>query len=121
MPEAALFHPVTEQLTPQEMRKVQEEKWQAQWRYVSSQSAFYRGKLGDRCNGAMSLDDLQDVPLTDKEELRQSQEGDYPFGDYVACPKDKVIRLHRTSGTTGGSRGSTIGCVSKYASIPRRQ
>jgi len=96
------FHPV-EQLSPQDIRKLQDEKWEGQWAYVSAHSEFYRSKLGDKCNAKLSLDDLQDVELTDKEELRQSQETDYPFGSYATCSHDKIIRLHRTSGTTGRS------------------
>ncbi|MGH6953970.1 MAG: phenylacetate--CoA ligase family protein, partial [Alphaproteobacteria bacterium] len=33
--------------------------------------------------------------------LRESQEAHPPFGDYLATPPERVMRLHRTSGTTG--------------------
>lgn len=41
------------------------------------------------------------MPFTDKEELREAQQRAYPFGDHLACGPERLIRLHRTSGTTG--------------------
>ncbi len=39
--------------------------------------------------------------MSDKAQLRLSQEQHPPFGNYLASPLSKVNRLHRTSGTTG--------------------
>lgn len=96
-----LFHPEIETMSAGDMRALQERKWASQRAYLAASSTFYRAKLGSVLDGDLTLDALQDLPLTDKEELRASQESDYPYGDYLACPEDKVIRLHRTSGTTG--------------------
>ncbi|MCX5684698.1 MAG: phenylacetate--CoA ligase [Planctomycetota bacterium] len=43
-----------------------------------------------------SLDDLRRLPLTTKEDLRQH----YPLG-FLAVPREKVVRIHGSSGTTG--------------------
>jgi phenylacetate-CoA ligase len=43
-----------------------------------------------------SLDDLRRLPFTNKEDLRQH----YPLG-FMALPKDQVVRIHGSSGTTG--------------------
>ncbi|MEA5074374.1 MAG: phenylacetate--CoA ligase [Eubacterium aggregans] len=43
-----------------------------------------------------SLEDLRFLPLTTKEDLRKN----YPFGMF-AVPKDKIVRYHASSGTTG--------------------
>ena len=43
-----------------------------------------------------SLDDLQKLPFTTKEDLREN----YPFG-LAAIPLEKCVRLHSSSGTTG--------------------
>ena len=43
-----------------------------------------------------SLEDLQRVPFTTKEDLRSH----YPFG-LVSVPMEKVVRVHSSSGTTG--------------------
>ncbi len=45
-----------------------------------------------------SLQDLQNIPFTTKDDLRRS----YPDG-MVAVNKDKIVRLHASSGTTGKS------------------
>ncbi len=43
-----------------------------------------------------SLEDLRRFPFTEKQDLRDN----YPFG-LLAVPKDRVVRLHHSSGTTG--------------------
>jgi len=95
------LHPEIETLAPADMRALQERAWAGQWDHVRANSAFYREKIPDTVGRALSLDDLQDIPLTDKEELRLSQETAYPHGTYIACAPDDVVRIHRTSGTTG--------------------
>ena len=44
----------------------------------------------------MSLGDLKKFPFTVKDDLR----GNYPFGMF-AVPREKVLRIHASSGTTG--------------------
>lgn len=43
-----------------------------------------------------SLDDLAKFPFTTKDHLREN----YPFG-FFAVPREKVVRVHASSGTTG--------------------
>lgn len=43
-----------------------------------------------------SLDDLRRLPFTTKHDLRES----FPYG-MLAAPKEEVVRLHASSGTTG--------------------
>ena len=43
-----------------------------------------------------SMDDVRKLPITTKDDLRAG----YPF-ELLTCPKDQVIRMHCTSGTTG--------------------
>lgn len=96
-----LFDPEFETLTAKAVRQYQDAAWERQWDYVRSHSAFYQRKLEAFTSHRITLDDLQDLPLTEKDELRVSQESDYPFGDYIACTQAQVARMHRTSGTTG--------------------
>ena len=49
-----------------------------------------------------SLDDLDKLPFTTKEDLREG----YPFGLFAA-PKRQIVRLHASSGTTG--RATVVG------------
>lgn len=97
-----MLHPEFESLDPGEIRRVQEGLWDRQWRYIRSNSLFYRNKLAKHIHRSfLPLDVLNELPLTDKEELRHSQEQSYPFGDYLACAPTEVVRLQTTSGTTG--------------------
>lgn len=65
-----------------------------------SASAYYRKRLGQlRLTG--ELDQLADLPFTDKDMLRREQYDHPPFGHYLATRPDKISRIHRTSGTTG--------------------
>jgi phenylacetate-CoA ligase len=60
---------------------------------------FYRSKLEELAINPLdikSLSDLQYLPFTTKQDLRDQ----YPFGLF-AVPKKDIIRLHASSGTTG--------------------
>ncbi|MDN5843246.1 MAG: AMP-binding protein [Alcaligenaceae bacterium] len=97
-----MLHPEFETLDPSEIRRVQENLWNRQWRYIRSHSKFYQEKLGALARREfLPLDQLIEIPFTGKEELRESQERQYPFGDYLACEPKDVVRLQTTSGTTG--------------------
>ena len=96
-----LLHPEFETLPEKEIRDLQEKLWEQQWDYVRSTSAFYKEKLGVADDRKITLHDLEALPFTEKEEVRRSQEESYPFGTYIACGNEKVVRVHRTSGTTG--------------------
>ncbi len=62
-------------------------------------SPFY-GKLYRELNisaeSIKSYDDVRKLPITTKDDLRAC----YPF-ELLTCPKDNIIRMHCTSGTTG--------------------
>lgn len=53
---------------------------------------------GISVDSIQTLDDLEKIPFTTKDDLRRS----YPDG-MVAVPKDDIVRLHASSGTTGKS------------------
>jgi phenylacetate-CoA ligase len=59
-----------ETLEPDELAALQELRLRQQWSYVRECSEFYAGRLPED----ISLDWLQDVGFTDKEELRASQD-----------------------------------------------
>ncbi|TDK43991.1 phenylacetate--CoA ligase family protein [Antarcticimicrobium luteum] len=74
--------------------------WQEQAAYVEAHSDFYH-TLWDGRQPPARLEDLAELPLSDKAMLRQSQAAHPPFGDYLASARAAANRLHRTSGTTG--------------------
>lgn len=64
-----------------------------------AQVPFYRQALAQAQIGAQdlhSLDDLRHLPMTTKADPREQ----YPLG-FLAVPREKVARIHGSSGTTG--------------------
>ncbi len=62
-------------------------------------SPFYHRKFqewGLAPSSFQSLDDLARLPFTTKDDLRSG----YPYG-FLTVPKDRLVRLHVSSGTTG--------------------
>jgi phenylacetate-CoA ligase len=60
---------------------------------------FYKesfGKAGLKPADVRSLDDLQRLPFTTKQDMRDS----YPYGLFAA-PLEEIVRIHASSGTTG--------------------
>jgi len=52
--------------------------------------------IGFNPSDVKSLDDIQKLPFTSKNELRDH----YPYG-FLAVPRDEIVRMHSSSGTTG--------------------
>jgi phenylacetate-CoA ligase len=74
--------------------------WARQRDYVSACSPLHARAWRGAAPPAR-LEGLEELPLVDKEMLRDSQRAHPPFGDYLASPLDQVARVHRTSGTSG--------------------
>ena len=74
--------------------------WERQRDYVAQRSPLHLRAWGKE-TPPVRLDDLAELPLIDKEMLRQSQRTHPPFGDYLASGENEIARVHRTSGTTG--------------------
>jgi phenylacetate-CoA ligase len=87
--------------------------WQQQRDYVAASSPLHR-RAWQGVAPPLRLEDLPDLPLTDKEMLRQSQRALPPFGDYLAAPAGKVVRVHRTSGTTGTAMNLALSARDAY-------
>ena len=81
------------------------ESYRRQIRYLFDHSAFYRRKLVEAGFSSAAhvgeLDDIADLPFTEKDELRATQAVTPPFGDHLACPPDQLQRIYNTSGTSG--------------------
>ena len=83
-----------------EIAKHRQHAWERQSAYVAQNSTFYQ-KLWDGQKPPARLENIAELPFSDKAGLRLSQPASPPFGDYLAAPIENVSRLHRTSGTTG--------------------
>ena len=94
-----MFNPEIESMPREELRKLQLERLQNTVKRVYENVPFYKQKLqekGVEPGDIKSLEDIKLLPFTVKTDLRDT----YPFGMFAA-PKDDVIRLHASSGTTG--------------------
>ena len=69
--------------------------------YLESSSAFYAERLRGEREGVRSPADLPRLPFTTKEELREGQRREPPFGPHLCAPPERLVRMHVTSGTTG--------------------
>ena len=69
--------------------------------YVTGASAFYRERLGDLGGSRITVGDLPSLPFTTKEDLRASQRDQPPFGRHLCAPRERLVRMHVTSGTSG--------------------
>ncbi|SDS67893.1 phenylacetate-CoA ligase [Nocardioides scoriae] len=82
-----------------ELRSLQTERLCWTVRHAYEHVAHYRSALdevGVHPDDVTSLDDLARLPFTTKADLRAH----YPFGMF-AVPREQVVRLHASSGTTG--------------------
>jgi phenylacetate-CoA ligase len=81
------------------------ERYRAQVEYLFAKSAFYQRKLGDAgfadAAAVGELDEIEQLPFTEKDELRRTQAASPPFGEHLACAPDTLQRVFSTSGTTG--------------------
>jgi phenylacetate-CoA ligase len=70
-----------------------------QLEYLEASSPFYRERLAGM--RVRTPADLPTLPFTTKEELREGQRADPPFGPHLCAPREQLVRMHVTSGTTG--------------------
>jgi phenylacetate-CoA ligase len=92
------FNPEMETLTRPQIEKLQLERLQDTVQRCMN-SPFYKERfrqIGLKPGDIKCLDDLQKIPFTTKQDLRDT----YPFG-IASIPLDKCVRLHSSSGTTG--------------------
>ena len=102
--ERKCWNPEMETLPAGEQQRLEQEKLLKQLEYVAATSEMYRRKwtaAGSDAKEVKGPEDLAGLPFTTKAELRESQERQPPFGDFLACAPEAVSRVHRTSGATG--------------------
>ncbi|MEF8889081.1 MAG: phenylacetate--CoA ligase, partial [Desulfohalobiaceae bacterium] len=88
-----------ETLPREDLEELQLKRLQRMVEQAYSNVPFYRSRfdeLGLRPEHIRSLSDIKYLPLTEKQDLRNN----YPFGMF-AVPKENVVRIHASSGTTG--------------------
>jgi phenylacetate-CoA ligase len=79
-------------------------KLKAQLEYAYENSAFYKKKwdeAGVKPSNIGSLIDFEAFPIITKDDIRQDQRENPPFGSYLCVGPKELARVKGTSGTTG--------------------
>ena len=103
-----------------ELAALQLERLKWSLRHAYENVAHYRQAFdaaGVHPDDLKQLSDLARFPTTSKKDLRDN----YPFGLF-AVPKNQVVRVHASSGTTGKPSvvGSTAGDIDTWANVTAR-
>jgi phenylacetate-CoA ligase len=94
-----ILNPVNECMDVHAQRKIQLANLKNLVEMLYSRVPFYRKKMdamGIKPADIHSLEDIKKLPFTTKDDLREN----YPHG-LRACPKDRIVEVHMSSGTTG--------------------
>jgi phenylacetate-CoA ligase len=118
-PNEAILEPI-ERASRDEVQALQLQRLQWSVRHTYDNVAPFRAKCdakGVHPDDLKQLSDLSLFPLTTKADLRDH----YPFGLFAA-PRDQIIRLHASSGTTGKSvvMGYTAADLDTWAQLVAR-
>lgn len=98
-----------ETLPPEQLRQLQFTKMQKQVKYNYDNSIFFRRKFegaGLEPGDIKTWEDFEKIPFMDKNEHRAAQDESlerfgHPYGILACAPREKIVRLSATSGTTG--------------------
>jgi phenylacetate-CoA ligase len=94
-----VYNPDVESMSREKLADLQLERLRETVKLCEEMVPFYRNKLreiGVTWKDIKSLEDLNLLPFTTKEDLREN----YPFGMF-AVPVRDIVRIHASSGTTG--------------------
>ena len=102
------------------LEKLQGERLRKTVELVYEKVPFYREKFkaaGIKPSDIKSVKDLARLPFTTKQDLRDN----YPFGLFTV-PRDEVVRIHASSGTTGKMTvvGYTRNDIATWAEVMAR-
>jgi phenylacetate-CoA ligase len=116
-----IYNPKHETMSRDDLAQIQIERLQAMLNRVYRAVEFYHKKfdqLGISVDNIRSLDDLQKLPFTTRDDLRASS----PYGMF-AVPLHDIVRIHATSGSTGKpiAVGYTKNDLSHWSELVARQ
>src|SRR6266480_4386857 len=106
--EPKMVYNQVETLPREKLRQLQDERLRQMIGYVYERMPFYQqmfNSLGMRPGDIRSVEDLPKLPFTRKQDLKDH----YPFG-LLAVPREQIIRVHASSGTTGKA---TVVCYTR--------
>lgn len=103
--DTSYLDPFIETLGREALTQIQLKKLQLMLGPVLKNNSFYQRKLGEggvkRPEDIRTLEDLQKLPFTTKQELSSDQAAHSPYGTNLTYPRERYIHIHQTSGTTG--------------------
>lgn len=104
-----MFQQDLETLPKDELKDLQLKRLQDLCARLYANVPFYQQKfdeIGITPKDIKSLSDIKYLPFTEKQDLRDN----YPYGLF-AMPKENIVRLHASSGTTG--KATVVGYTSR--------
>lgn len=94
-----VYNKARECMDREELLKLQSTLLVKEVKYAYENSPLYKKKfdqIGLKPEDIKGLEDIKFIPFTTKDDFRNN----YPFGTFAA-PKENIVRLHASSGTTG--------------------
>ena len=98
------FDHALETMSPKAIEVLQIEKFRSMFKKIYGHNRFYTEKFdsaGIDHEAIQNVNDMAQIPLTNKEELIKAQQDKPPFGSNATFPESAYSRFHQTSGTTG--------------------
>ena len=108
-----MFDPAAEMISKRALKELQLAKLQKTVRAAYNKVPHVRAKFdeaGVKPRHLKKLSDLRHFPFARKAELREN----YPFGLF-AVPREKIVRIHASSGTTG--KPTVVGYTKKDLAV----
>jgi phenylacetate-CoA ligase len=100
-----MLEPEVESRPWAEQLEIDDRSFRDQLDYLIEHSAFYREKLAAAGLGSHGLTgglaEIARLPLTEKQELRETTMPENPFGTHLCVESSEIVRIYSTSGTTG--------------------
>jgi len=104
MEEVTYWRKEMETLPREKLAELQLKRFKERMQYVYERSPMYQRKFdmaGIKPDDIRTLDEIENIPFTVKEELRESQAEHPPWGDFICIDPEQGVRVFQTSGTTG--------------------
>jgi phenylacetate-CoA ligase len=123
--ESKYWNEEVETMPREKLKQLQEAKLKKQIAYVYNHSPFHRknfDEAGIKPDDIKTIDDLQKVPLTDKQKYAESQKENPPYGEMLCVSPEKIVRYWTTTGTTMKPRvfGQTLRDYNSYLETAAR-
>ena len=99
MAQNVIWDPKKETMSRDEIHEIQSRELRSVTKRVYDNVPFYRQKMdaiGVKPEDIKEAEDIEKLPFTEKSDLRDN----YPFGLF-AVPREQIVRVHASSGTTG--------------------